>query len=335
MADKVDEFRQPVDGDNWELRTQRSQLTASDAVHDTYYGQPVIKPPHWRWLVITYFFFGALAGGGFMVGTVADFFGRDRSLTRAARYLSMAALIPSPPLLILDLGRPERFLNMLRIVKLRSPMSLGSWALSGLGMFSGIVAGLQLLSDLRGREVLPRTTRLAELLGIPFAIFVCGYTGVLLAITNVPIWARNTYLLGPTFVASAFSSTLAALSMILGVSGARKDTGMRLARAEVVAMSTELSLLLLGLLRLGRLGRPLTAPPLGLLFWPWTVGLGLVTPLLLQLTGPARGKERPLTVRILTSLLVLSGSYSLRMLMIFAGRRSTARPQDYFEMTDN
>lgn len=307
--------------------------TASDAVRDSYYGLPVIKAPHWRWLVITYFFFGALAGGGFLVGTVADFFSRDRALVRAARYLSMAAILPSPPLLILDLGRPERFLNMLRIVKLRSPMSLGSWALSGLGMVSGIVSGLQLLSDLRGKPTLPGLSRVVEVLGAPFAIFVCGYTGVLLAITNVPIWARNTYLLGPTFVASAFSSTFAALSLILSLAGGRKGTGVKLARAETIAITAELSLLLAGLARLGKLGRPLTAPPLGLIFWPGTVGLGLITPLLLQFSGPARGKERSLGLRLLASLLVMSGSYSLRMLMIFAGRRSAERPEDYFEMT--
>jgi formate-dependent nitrite reductase membrane component NrfD len=293
---------------------------------------PVIKAPHWRWLVITYFFCGALAGGGFVVGTVADFFSRDRALIRAARYLSLAALLPSPPLLILDLGRPERFLNMLRIVKLRSPMSLGSWALSGLGMFSGVVAGLQLLSDLRGKPAMPAVSRIAEILGMPFAIFVCGYTGVLLAITNVPVWARNTYLLGPTFVASAFSSTFAALSLILGITGGGKKTEVGLARAETAALATELTLLMAGVARLGKLGRPLTAPPLGLLFWPWTVGLGLVTPLLLHLGG--RGRERSLGVRILTSLLVLSGSYSLRMLMVFAGRKSAERPEDYFEMTN-
>jgi formate-dependent nitrite reductase membrane component NrfD len=310
-------------------------LTASDAVRDSYYGLPVVKAPHWRWLVITYFFCGALAGGGFIVGTVADFFGRDRALTRAARYLSMAALVPSPPLLILDLGRPERFLNMLRIVKLRSPMSLGSWALSGLGVFSGIVAGLQLVSDARGKETMPAVRRMAEILGIPFAIFVCGYTGVLLAITNIPIWARNTYLLGPTFVASAFSSTFAALSLILGIRGGTRATEAGLARAETVALSAELSLLMLGLARLGRLRRPLTAPPLGVLFWPWTVGLGLVAPLLLHLTARMRGTERGRGTRILASLLVLSGGYSLRMLMVFAGRRSAARPEDYFEATSH
>jgi formate-dependent nitrite reductase membrane component NrfD len=307
--------------------------SVSDGVRDTYYGLPVIKAPHWRWLVITYFFFGALAGGGFVVSVIADFFSKDKGLARAARYLSMAALIPSPPLLVLDLGRPERFLNMLRIVKLRSPMSLGSWALSGLGLFAGVVTGLQIISDVLGRDFMPSVRKMAGIAGLPFAVFVCGYTGVLLAITNVPLWAKNTYLMGPTFVASAFSSTFAALSLILGFVGEEPDTAKRLARAETVAIGAELSFLLIGLARLGQLRRPLTSPPLGLLFWPWTVGLGLVIPLLLQMNGPLRGKHPSLPRRILTSLLVLSGGYSLRMLMIFAGRRSADRPEDYFEMT--
>src|SRR5947209_13705593 len=102
-----------------ELKTQNSKLkTTSDGVRDTYYDLPVIKAPHWRWLVILYFFFGALAGGTYAIASLADLFSRDRTLIRAARYLSMAALLPSPPLLILDLGRPERFLHMMRIVKL-------------------------------------------------------------------------------------------------------------------------------------------------------------------------------------------------------------------------
>ncbi len=331
MSDRATTPAHPAE--NGELITHNSQRTTSDAVQGSYYGLPVVKAPHWRWLVITYFVFGALAGGGFVVGTIAEFFSHDRALVRAARYLSLAAILPSPPLLILDLGRPERFLNMLRIVKLRSPMSLGSWALTGLSLFSGIAAGLQILSDLRGRPTMPLLSRIAAILGMPFAIFVCGYTGVLLAITNVPLWARSTYLLGPTFVASAFSSTVAALSLILGITGGEEKTGLRLARAGTVAVTAELTLLMLGLARLGKLGRPLTAPPLGLIFWPWTVGLGMVTPLIV-LSGAVRGKQWSLRTRILTSLLALSGSYSLRMLMIFAGRKSAERPEDYFEMTD-
>src|SRR5205807_957338 len=130
------------------------------------------------WLIIVYFFCGGIAGASFTIGTIANLVSRDRAVERAARYLSMAALIPCPPLLILDLGRPERFLNMLRILKLRSPMSLGSWALNGLGICATIAAGLQLVSDLTQRDVLPGLRRTVGIIGLPFSIFISGYTGV-------------------------------------------------------------------------------------------------------------------------------------------------------------
>jgi formate-dependent nitrite reductase membrane component NrfD len=77
----------------------------------------------------------------------------------------------------------------------------------------------------------------------------------------------------------------------------------------------------------------LTKPPLGLIFWPITVGLGLIAPLILQLTGPVQGKPSSRTRRTLTSTLVLAGGFSLRALMIFAGRKSANTPEDYFELT--
>lgn len=311
-----------------------SGLTTSDAVRDTYYGLPVIKAAHWRWLIIVYFFVGGLASGGFLISAVADLVSKERSIVRAGRYLSMAALIPSPVLLILDLGRPERFVNMLRIVKLRSPMSIGSWALTGLGIFSGAATMLQLLSDITHRETLPGVQRAVSLLGIPFAIVVGGYTGVLLAVTNVPIWARNTTLLGPTFVSSAFSTSFAALSLILGLGkGERPHTAKRIARVETICLTAELTFLLGGIIRLGKLGRPLTTPPLGAIFWPFTVGAGMVAPLVLQLSGPVQGRTGSRLRRTITALLVLSGGFQLRALMIFAGRISADRPEDYFEYT--
>jgi len=324
------------------LTAQGSQLiphsstvvTASTQVQDTYYGSPVIKAPHWKWLIINYFFCGALAGGGFTIATLAELFSKDRGLVRAGRYLSFAALVPSMPLLILDLGRPERFLNMLRIVKLRSPMSLGSWALTGLGLFSGLAAGLQLLADMTHRDLLPGPRRLIGVLGLPFSVFVAGYTGLLLAITNVPLWAKNYLLMGPTFMASAFSSTFAALSIILGFGeGDRERSAKGVARAEVICLSAELGLLTVGIIRLGGLGKPLTTGKWGMLFWPLTYVNGIVLPLILQLTGPARGNNRTRAQRTATALQVLAGGYVLRMLMIFAGRESANRPADYFEYT--
>lgn len=308
--------------------------TTASGVEGTYYGRPVIKPPHWRWLVIVYFFLGAIAGGSYTIGTIANLVSRDRAVERAARYLSLAAVLPCPILLVLDLGRPERALNMFRVIKLKSPMSLGSWALLGLGMAASVSAGLQAASDLLGREVVPGVRRAVGIAGLPFSIVISGYTGILLGATNVPLWARNYLLIGPTFVASAYSGSLAALSLLLRLGGGeREGTARGLARAEAVCLSTELAALTAGLFHLGRLGKPLTTGRYGRLFWPGTYIGGILVPLGLQLAGPVQGDGGSRARRVLSALLVLSGGFILRMLMVFAGRESANRPEDYFEYT--
>jgi formate-dependent nitrite reductase membrane component NrfD len=314
-------------------RTAGVRTTASE-VRDTYYGQPVIKLPHWRWLVIFYFFFGAIAGGSYTIGTIANLFSRDRAVERAARYLAFAAVLPCPILLVLDLGRPERALNMFRVIKLKSPMSLGSWALLGLGMAASVSAALQALSDLSGRDLMPSLHRTVGILGLPFSVFISGYTGVLLAATNVPLWARNYLLIGPTFIASAFSGSFAALSILLGFgSGEREGTVRSLARAEVACISMELVALTAGIVHLGKLGKPLTTGRYGRIFWPGTYVGGILLPLGLQLAGPVSGHSGSRPRRIFTAVLVLAGGFILRTLMIFAGRESADRPEDYFEYT--
>lgn len=92
----------------------------------TYYDYPVLKAPVWSWEIVWYFFFGGLAAGCYVIASIASLFGssEDRAVVRTGYYLSLLALLPCPPLLIKDLGRPERFLNMLRIFKLKSPMSV-------------------------------------------------------------------------------------------------------------------------------------------------------------------------------------------------------------------
>jgi len=317
--------------------------TATTAVERTYYGQPVIKAPHWRWLVIVYFFCGALAGGSFAIGAIADLSGRDQRTVRMARYLSLAALAPSPILLTLDLGRPERFLNMLRIVKLRSPMSLGSWALFLLGPPCALIAGLQLVRDLTGSAWPAALQRGLSLAGLPVALFVAGYTGLLLAITNVPLWARNRLLMAPTFLTSAFSSSFAALSILLLISGPtarvspapdRKRTAEdSLARGEMVSLAAELILLTAGIIRRGRLGKPLTTGRVGAIFWPVTYFGGIVIPLALHVVALVGKLELSRRWRLATALQVLAGAFTFRALMIFGGRESAKRPEDYFELT--
>ena len=129
-----------------------------------------------------------------------------------ARKVALAALMPSPPLLIMDLGRPERFYNMLRIFKPRSPMSMGAWALTAFGDLAAAAVG----ADLLGRR------REAKLLGGANAIvggYLGSYTGVLLASTAVPVWARSRLFLGPIFVSTAAATGAAATRLALVATG--------------------------------------------------------------------------------------------------------------------
>ncbi|PYV46424.1 MAG: formate dehydrogenase, partial [Acidobacteria bacterium] len=99
-----------------------------------YYGIPLLKQPSWTWEIPLYFFVGGAAGASAVVGAIANYTGADRRLVRDARWIAAAGSIISPALLVSDLGRPSRFLNMLRVFKPQSPMSVGVWTLLG---FSG------------------------------------------------------------------------------------------------------------------------------------------------------------------------------------------------------
>lgn len=308
-------------------------VTASTGVKENYYGRPMMKGAHWRWLVINYFFLAALTGTSAAIATMAEFFGKDRTLIRYARYVALATAIPAPILLAYDLGRPDRAFYMFRILKLRSAMSLGSWALLLHGLSAGLLASLQVLSDVTKRDTLGGLRRFLGIASMPISVFVSGYTGVLLATTNVPLWARNYLLMGPTFITSAFSSSLSALSLLLGVTGKeRPRTARSLARAETVCLVTELGLLIAGIVKLGKLGKPLTTGRYGRIFWPVTFVGGVLAPLVLHLSA-GRDEHGAHRRRALASVLVLAGGYALRALMILAGRESADVPEYYMEYT--
>src|SRR6266699_4983661 len=94
-----------------------------------YYGIPLLKEPAWTWEIPLYFFVGGAAGASAVVGAIASYTGADRKLVRDARWIAAAGSVLSPAVLISDLGRPSRFLNMLRVFKPQSPMSVGAWTL--------------------------------------------------------------------------------------------------------------------------------------------------------------------------------------------------------------
>src|SRR3954452_1945523 len=110
-----------------------------------YYGLPLLKRPTWTWEVPVYFWVGGAAGASALIGAVAGRMGAGQRLARDARWMAAAGSALSPPLLISDLGRPERFLNMMRVFKPDSPMSVGSWTLLTFGTASGAAAAADLL----------------------------------------------------------------------------------------------------------------------------------------------------------------------------------------------
>lgn len=218
-------------------------------------GAPVhspVKPAPWEPYIPVYFWLGGISAGSWLAATAEDVAGEnDRALIRAGRYLSLLTLAGGTVLLIADLGRPERFLNMLRIVRPRSAMSLGSWGLTLYGGAAGAAGALQLLEDgfpVRSERLAAwsrgRLGRAIHLAGLPLALFVGGYTGALLASSSTPAWAARRTVLGPLFLASAASTGFAAVAAALEATG-RASPGVRrrLARAEAIALAGEAALL--------------------------------------------------------------------------------------------
>jgi|DewCreStandDraft_2_1066082.scaffolds.fasta_scaffold00567_30 formate-dependent nitrite reductase membrane component NrfD len=301
----------------------------------SYYGLPAIKKPEWLWYIPAYFFVGGLSSGAYIVATLADILGRpeDRPLVRAGRYLALAGMLLSPLLLIADLGRPERFLYMLRVFKPRSLMNLGSWVLTLFGLFTGLAAVAQALQDLSVRmsalKPIAALLRVCSWLGILPAMFIGSYTGLLISATNVPLWAGNRVLMGPLFFASSMSTGMAATRLVGRLFGrVAPESEARLVRAEELMLGTELALVVASLAALRGLARPLLRGPWARLYQLGGLGMGVLAPLMLQRVGGARS-----AAGVASSLLVLIGGALARFAIVEAGKQSADDPYAYFEYT--
>ncbi|MFC5205413.1 NrfD/PsrC family molybdoenzyme membrane anchor subunit [Pseudonocardia sulfidoxydans] len=184
-----------------------------EAEFGSYYGRPVLKAPVWEWKIAAYLFCGGLAAGSSVLAAGADLTGRP-SLRRSCRIGSLGALGAlgaSLYFLVSDLGRPERFHHMLRVLKPTSPMSVGTWILSAFGPGAAAAAVAELLpARVRRRRLAGRLLdRLARPLGISAAATapaVASYTAVLLSHTAVPGWSEVRDELPFVFVGSAAAS---------------------------------------------------------------------------------------------------------------------------------
>ena len=281
----------------------------SDSGSRSYYGRPVIKEPTWTWEIPTYFFTGGLAGASSVLSTSARLT-RNERLARTALYVGAAADLISPALLVSDLGRPERFHHMLRVVKVRSPMNIGSWVLLVSGGASATAALLELIGRLKPVKVLAEAV--ATLAGPPLAT----YTGVLVADTAVPVWHDGRRELPWIFAASAAASAGAAACAFVPP----RDAGpaRRLAIAGVLA---EGALMQLMQLRLGTVGEVYRQGHAGRFSWGAkslaTAGAALL----------ARRGRRNRTALIAGSALVCAGEMCLRWAVFKAGSQSARDPK--------
>ena len=298
-----------------------------------YYGIPPIKHAHWTWQIPVYFWIGGIGAGVHLFSTVAQLLGHeDRALIRTSRYTVLLTMILSPILLIWDLGRPERFYNMLRIVKLRSPMSTQSWSLLIFGNLTGLLATRQAAEDgLLGRGVISRLVmslipaRLLSVLALPFGLFVGFNTGNLISATSVPMWARNWMLMAPTFLTSGLSTALSLLSLVLHLGHRGEAKTLRaLRRAEKATLVIEGALFAASLARMSRWSKPLFSRKVAPLFVGGGILAGIVAPMALLFGRETRGKS------MLASTLVLLGGLAFRFAMILGGRISADDPEAYF-----
>src|SRR5215217_1398953 len=325
--------RDQVQRSNGKVETSHHPETDQKRDDKNYYGIPPIKRAHWTWQIPIYFWLGGIGAGTQLFATIAQLLGhKDEALKRVSRYTVLATMLLSPVLLIWDLGRPERFYNMLRILKLRSPMSTQSWSLFAFGNLGGLVAARQAAEDgLLGDNTLSRLVirlvpdRLLTVLALPFGLFVGFNTGNLVSATSVPIWARNWMLMGPTFLTSGLSTALSWLSLVLHLGRWGEAKTLRvLHRAEKAVILIEGALIAASLLRMSRWSKPLFSREVAPLFVGGTLIGGLLAPFVLL-----SGKERR-SKSIFASVLALAGGLAFRFAIIIAGRKSADDPEAYF-----
>jgi formate-dependent nitrite reductase membrane component NrfD len=284
------------------------------------------EAPHWRWLIILYFFIGGLAGGCYFLASMLDVVGRpsDRPLARLGHLIAFPAVVVCGILLIADLGRPERFWHMLLqsatwrpMLKGYSPMSVGAWGVLIFGGFAFLSFLGALGEDERqGRFSLLRPPHvvgtIVSVLGGLAGFFLVSYTGVLLAVTNRPIWS-DTPLLGAVFLVSSASTSIALL-LLLGSRRALIGGGLRaLARFDRIVLVLELIVLVALVVSLGSLAR-VWLNAWGALLVLGVVGLGIIVPLLLH----ARSHTPVSAAARAAAVLVLIGGLLLRVVIVLS-----------------
>lgn len=285
-----------------------------------YYNQPLLKAPVWTWEVPLYFFVGGVAGASEAIALVARISGRAPGLERAALWVALVGALVCPVLLIADLGRPKRFLNMLRVFKWRSPMSVGAWTLV---KFSGVALVAVVANEALRAGLAPGVASgvgwAAEIVGAALGLVLLSYTAVLLGVTAVPVWSENRRLLPGHFVASSVGAASALLELFGFLVPATQFVGLAASAWEtVVGISIEIR------------GRPVDEPlRRGRSGWAARMGGTLAGPVALLLRifdgSSAGGRE-------LAAVCFVAGALASRYAWLWAGRVSAGDARALFDL---
>jgi protein NrfD len=284
-------------------------------------------PPGFGWLIILYFFIGGIAAGALLLAGLLRLFGTeaDRPYIRIASFVALVGAVISGLLLIVDLSAPLRFWHMViqnntgrLMLKWWSPMSVGVWILLLFGFFS-LVAVLESLAmddrpRLRGLRFLSRAPfdAIGAIGGIVFGLALAGYTGVLLAVTNRPLWADSSWL-GIVFLFSAVSTAMATLLLL--AHWRRVDSPVTsdwLSRFDNVTLVLEFLAIVCFLISLGGAVRALLNA-WGVVLVLGVMIVGIVLPLVMQ--------RRPSHSVVLPAVLVLAGGLMLRMVIMLSSEQ--------------
>jgi formate-dependent nitrite reductase membrane component NrfD len=307
--------------------------------------QHFVRPPDWTWYIIPYFFLAGLAGGSYVIATLLRLFGErsDEPAARLGYYAAFLAFLPCPVLLALDLTQPLRFWHMLWNTtpdnqgfnfKTGSPMSVGSWALVVFGLFVTVSFLEVLVRDGRLRwSLAARVVRLLDgalgrawnVVGAVLGLFVAGYTGVLLSVSNQPVWS-DTWALGGLFLASGLAGSAALLALLVRYRREAQASSGMLELSERLWTLLELALLVVFVLTLvpaGALDDAFGFPWILL----WLVAFAGMLPGLrgllgsrLAVTGEGAVVAQPAAAAVAVPGLVLLGVLALRAAVILSAQ---------------
>lgn len=313
--EKLHELRREAQSTALAARSAHDSLIPRANPETGYYGRPLLKKPQWTREIPLYFFCGGAAGAAAIIATVTGATGRNEFLARDARAIAAIGGAVSPALLISDLGMPSRFLNMLRIFKLQSPMSVGSWTLMAFSSSSVAAAFLNRWHRHPHGTTVRALQSASQFLSALSGAVISTYTGVLLGATAIPVWNQNAAVLPLHFAASGMGAAGALLELRGHESSALNTIGIATSICEtVVGASIEL--------RKNPALKPLKTGSSG---WLTRIG-GLLSgpvPLLFRLLALTGDKKQSRRYRKIAAVSSVAGSLATRIAWTKAGAVST------------